>query len=188
MIFEAAALQGPSPSNLLGWVWSWNLWKYLDFLFLKRYGSWKSNSWIKSYGFRKLVVHRSVRYPDFRDISAVLTLILTHELWLEWEFDNLLNGISSNPFDSWIKIRVYGPTRDQLWVKLGQSGQKSPRSSGLVKNHEKCCFVRMLTSFDLWSTLGWPGAFWSFYLKNALWVLWYPNKLCHVILDVLAAP
>ena len=36
-------------------------------------------------------------------------------------------------------------------VKLDQSGQKSLRSLGLVKNHEKSCYVRILTSFDLWS-------------------------------------
>ena len=39
-----------------------------------------------------------MRYLNFNDISAVLTLILTHEYLLEWEFDNLRNGISSNPF------------------------------------------------------------------------------------------
>ena len=52
-------------------------------------------------------------------------------------------------FDSRIKIRVFGPTLDQLLVKLGQSGKKYPWSSGLMQNYEKCCFVRVLTSFDL---------------------------------------
>ena len=79
MIFKAMALQGQLPSNSLWLGWSWHPWKDLDFLFLKRYGTWKSNGWIKSYGFRKLVVHRLVHYPNFRDISAVLTLILTHK-------------------------------------------------------------------------------------------------------------
>ena len=53
-------------------------------------------------------------------------------------------ALISTRFHSWIKIRIFGPTRDRLWVKLVQSCHKSPRSSG---------FVRVLTSFDLWSNL-----------------------------------
>ena len=63
----------------LGWGWSWHPWKDLDFQYLKRYGTRKSNGRIKSYGSGKLTVHRSVRWPGFHDISAVLTPILTHE-------------------------------------------------------------------------------------------------------------
>ena len=77
--FEAAAIQGLPPSNFLGWVWSWHFWKGLDFLFLKMYGSWKSNDQIKSYGSQKLVVHWSMCYPSFHDISTFLTPILTYE-------------------------------------------------------------------------------------------------------------
>ena len=96
--YKATALQGLSASNLLWLGWSWKTWKGFDFLFLKRYGTWKSNGQIKSYGSRKLAVHRSVRHPGFCDISAVLTLILTHEYSLEWESDNLHNGFGFNPF------------------------------------------------------------------------------------------
>jgi len=46
----------------------------------------------------------------------------------------------------------------------------------------------ILALFDLRSTQGRPGAFWSFWLKKALWVLWCPNKLRHVIMDVLVTP
>ena len=53
--------------------------KILTFCFWKGMKLEKSNSQIKSYGSQKLVVHRSVRYPDFHDILAVLTLISTHE-------------------------------------------------------------------------------------------------------------
>ena len=67
------------PSKGLKSSWSWHPWKDLDFLFLKRYGTWKSNSQIKSYGSRKLAVHQSARYLGFHDISAVLTPISTHE-------------------------------------------------------------------------------------------------------------
>ena len=45
----------------------------------------------------------------------------------------------------------------------------------------------ILILFDLWSTQGWLGAFWSFWPKKALWVLWCSNVLHHVILDVLTA-
>ena len=89
--------------------------------------------------------------------------------------------------DGLIKIRAFGPTRDQLRVKLGKSCQKSLKSSGLMKNHEKCFFFRILTLFDLRSTLGWLGAFWSFELKRALWTLRCPNRLHHITLDVLVA-
>ena len=34
---------------------------------------------IESYGSRKIIVHRSVCYPGFRDISVVLTQISTHK-------------------------------------------------------------------------------------------------------------
>ena len=44
-IYKAAA-----PSNDFGLGWSWHPWKDLDFLFLKRYGTWKSSNRIKSYG------------------------------------------------------------------------------------------------------------------------------------------
>ena len=84
--FEAVTLQGPLAS------------KYLGFLFLKRYGTWKSNGRIKSYGSQKFAVHWLMRHLGFRDILAVLTPILTHEQSLEWEFDNLHNGIDFNPF------------------------------------------------------------------------------------------
>ena len=79
MLFEAAALVRPPPPKGHGLGWSWHPWKDFDFLFLKRHGSWKSNDRIESYGSRKLMVHRLVRYPGSRDISAVLTLIVTHE-------------------------------------------------------------------------------------------------------------
>ena len=45
----------------------------------KRYGSWKSNGRIKSYGSQKLVMHQSVCYLDFCDILAFLTPISTHK-------------------------------------------------------------------------------------------------------------
>ena len=48
-----------------------------------------------------------MRYPGFRDISAVLTLILTHEYSLEWEFDNICMALASICFDGRIKIRVF---------------------------------------------------------------------------------
>ena len=78
-IYKAATLVGPPPSNGFGLGWSWHPWKDLDFLFLKRYGTWKSSNRIKSYGSQKLAVHRSMRYHGFRDILAVLTPISTHE-------------------------------------------------------------------------------------------------------------
>ena len=77
--FKAAAHVGPPASNLLWLSWSWHVWKGLDFLFLRRYGSWNSNGQIKSYSSWKLVVHRSVHYPRFCDISTVLTPILTYD-------------------------------------------------------------------------------------------------------------
>ena len=78
-LLKVEALEGPSPRKGQQKCGSWQSWKDLDFLFLKKYGSWKSNSWIKSYGSRKLVMHQLVRYPGFHDISTVLTLISTHE-------------------------------------------------------------------------------------------------------------
>ena len=59
--YKATALQGPPPLNGLGSSWSWHPWKDFDFLFLKRYGTWKFNGQIKTYDSGKLVVHRSVR-------------------------------------------------------------------------------------------------------------------------------
>ena len=48
--------------------------------------------------------------------------------------------------------------------------------------------MRVLTSFDLQSNLGLTrGILVILVKKKALWVLWCPNGLCHVILDVLAA-
>ena len=87
-----------------------------------------------------------------------------------------------------IKIRAFGSTRDQLRIKLGKSCQKSPKSSSLMKNHENCCFLRILTLFDIQSTVGWLEAFWSFELKRALWALRCLNRLCHITLDVLTTP
>ena len=78
---EATALQGPPASQGPKMNGSWNPWKYLDFLFLKRYGSWKSNGWIKSYGSRKFVVHRSVRRPGFCDISTVGMRVWIVRFW-----------------------------------------------------------------------------------------------------------
>ena len=98
VFFKATTLQRPLASKGLWLDWSWLDWKYFDFLFLKMYRSWKSNGRIKSYGSRKFMVHWSVRHPSFCDISAVLTLILTHEQSLKWEFDNFRNGASFNPF------------------------------------------------------------------------------------------
>ena len=72
--------------------------KGLDFRFLKRYGTWKSNGRIKSYGSRKFAVYWSVCHLGFHDISAVLTPISSHEYSLEQEFDNLCNGIGFNRF------------------------------------------------------------------------------------------
>ena len=68
--------------------WSWLLWIDLYFQFLKMYGTKKSNDQIKSYCSRKFEVHRSVRHTSFHNILAVLTLILTYEQSLEWEFDD----------------------------------------------------------------------------------------------------
>ena len=48
-------------------------------------------------------MHWLVRHPGFCDISAVLTLILTHEQSLEWEFDNVRNAES--------KLGFLGPPR-----------------------------------------------------------------------------
>ena len=96
--FKTMTLQGPPASKGIKWGWSWHPWKYLGFLFLKRYGSWNSNSRIKSYGFRKSAVHRSVYHPGFRDTSIILTLILNHEQSLEWEFYNLRNDVGFNLF------------------------------------------------------------------------------------------
>jgi len=59
-LYKAMDLQGLPSSKGFGLDWSWHSWKDLDIPFLKRYGTWKSNGWIKSYGCRKLVVHRSV--------------------------------------------------------------------------------------------------------------------------------
>ena len=93
--YKVATLQGPPPANFLRWIWSWKPWKNIDFQFLKRYVTWKSNSRIKSYGSWKLPVHQSMHYPGFRDILIVLTPILIHEV-LELEFDSLRNGVGSN--------------------------------------------------------------------------------------------
>ena len=76
---------------------SW-FWKDIGFLILKRCGTWKSNGWIKSYGSLKFAVRQSVHHPDFRDISAILTLISIHEQSLEQEFNNIHNGFGFNPF------------------------------------------------------------------------------------------
>ena len=73
------ALQGPPALKGLKFGWSWHLWKYFDFLFPKRYGSWKSKGRIKSYDSQKLAVHRSIHHPSFHDILVVLTPISTHE-------------------------------------------------------------------------------------------------------------
>ena len=58
--FEAATLQGPSASKGLKMCGSWYPWKDLDFQFLKKCGTQKSNGWIKSYDSGKLAVHQSV--------------------------------------------------------------------------------------------------------------------------------
>ena len=79
MLYKVVALERPSASKGLKMGGSWHPWKDLDFLFLKMYGSWKSNDQIKSYGSRKFVVHRLVHHLGFHNISAVLTPILTHE-------------------------------------------------------------------------------------------------------------
>ena len=46
----------------------------------------------------------------------------------------------------------------------------------------------ILTSFDLWSTHGWPRVFWSIWPEMAFWVQQYPNRLRHVNPNVSAAP
>jgi len=63
--YEVVVLVLLPPSNGPGWAWSWHHWKYLDFEFLKRYGTRKSNGQIKSYGSGKLAMHRSMRWPSF---------------------------------------------------------------------------------------------------------------------------
>ena len=117
--FEAAALKGQKKCG------SWHPWKDLDFLFLKRYESWKSNNRIKSYGSRKFVMHRSVRHPGFCDISAVLTPISTHEYCWNVNLKIFAMALVLTCFDSRVKIKVFGPTRDRLWIKLGQSCYQS---------------------------------------------------------------
>ena len=57
----------------------------------------------------------------------------------------------STRFDSWIKIRVFGPTRDRLQVKLVK---KLWKAQVWCKTMKKCCYVRILTLFDLWLNLG----------------------------------
>ena len=96
--FESEALGRPLALKGLRWGWSWHPWKGPDFLFLKRCGSWKSNSRIKSYGSQKLAVHQLVCHLGFCDILAILTSISTHEHLLELESDNLRNGVGLNPF------------------------------------------------------------------------------------------
>ena len=130
--FEVATLQGPLASKGLWLDWSWLPWKYFDFLFPKRYGSWKFNGWIKSYGSWKLAVHQSVRYPGFHDISPILTPILTHEQSLEWDLIIFAMVLVSTHFDSRIKIMVFGPTHNRLQVKFGQNCQNSLRSLSLM--------------------------------------------------------
>ena len=56
------------------------------------------------------------------------------------------------------------------------------------KTMKNVVFVGILTLFDLWSTQGWPRAFWSFWLKMVLWALQCPNGLCHAIIYVLVTP
>ena len=65
-----------------------------------------------------------MRYPGFCDILTVLTPIWAHEKSLEWEFDNLHNGIGFNP------LGLLGPSK----VDLGQTWSK------LLKIFEKLGF------------------------------------------------
>ena len=97
------------------------LWIGLDFQFLKRYGTQKSNSRIKNYGSRKFTMHRSVRHSSFHDTSAVSTPISTHEQSLEQELENLRNGIGLNLFRQLDQNQGFRLTQDRLQVKLGQN-------------------------------------------------------------------
>ena len=66
-------------------------------------------------------------------------------------------ALVSTRFDSWIRVRVFGSTRDQLWVKLGQTQSKLLKISEKLRFEvkcEKCHFVRVRTMFDFWLNLG----------------------------------
>ena len=100
----------------------------LHFQFLKRCGTQKSNSRIRSYGSRKFVVRQSVHHLGFCDISAILTPILTYEQLLEREFDDFRNGIGFNPFwqlDQNQGFQVHlGSTSGQTWSNLLKISKK----------------------------------------------------------------
>ena len=58
----------------------------------------ENNSWIESYGSQNIVMHRSVCYLDFWDISAILTPILTiNSCWNE----NLIIFVIDRPQTEW---------------------------------------------------------------------------------------
>ena len=102
-----------------------------------------------------------------------------------WNEKLIIFGMAlvSTHSDSWIKIRVFGPTWDWLQVKLVK---KSPRSLVLMWNHENVVLYGFWPRLTFGQTQGWPRASWSFWLKKAFGVLRCPNRLHHVVPDVPA--
>ena len=89
--------------------------------------------------------------------------------------------------NSRIKIRVYGTPRVNVGSNLVKVDKLGLSGLSLMQKHEKCCLKRILILFEFWLTQGLLGAFWSILPKMALWVLWCPNGLHHINLDVSIA-
>ena len=100
-----------------------------------------------------------------------------------WNLIIFTMNLVSTYSKGWIKIRVFGPTRSQPRSNLVKVA-KSLRSSGLMKNYERF----YLRGFWLSVNLGLTKGILVILAEKAFWVLWCPNGLHHVILDVLVVP
>ena len=81
---------------------------------------------------------------------------------LQWHWSQLVLMVGSKLGFFMLSMANFGTNL----IKIGQSWRKPPNSTSLTKKHEKCCFEVVLTNFDLWSTLGWLGAFCSIWPKR----------------------
>ena len=109
-----------------------------------------------------------------------------------WKWNSIIFAMTlvSTRFGGRIKIRDFGALKSQSQVKLSQTWSKLTNISKWLRFDVKTWKMLSSNDFDqLWLLvkLDWLGAFWSFWLEMALWVLRCPNWLCHVNLDVSVA-
>ena len=99
---------------------------------------------------------------------------------IRWKNNSIIFIITLVPTcsDGQIKIKIFGALEVNFESNLVK----------VDKNHQIarvwCRNMKNVVLGWFWSNYN----FWSIWPEMALWVLWCPNGLCHVNLDVFAAP